>query len=183
MGGGWPARAKGYLELAIQRAKTMAFGRLFKRSRPAAGSSTAQRVLLASEGRRFSDEVIDFAADLARARDGRVRVLTIARLWGTGLGLPHPGLRPNKREMAEHEANIERALQRLKNAGIEADGHIITTRHPCKSILGEARRQACGVIVMGADQPRNWLIRDFMWSQEPYRVRRRASIPIHLIGP
>jgi hypothetical protein len=34
---------------------------------------------------------------------------------------------------------------------------------------------------MGADSPRSWVIRDFMWSQEPYRVKRRADLPVYLV--
>ncbi len=139
-------------------------------------------MLLASEGRLFDDEVIDSAAQLV-CDGGHVRVLTIARLWGSGWGLPHPGLRPNKREMAEHQDNIAHAIGRLNDAGVSADGHIVTTRKPCRAILGEARRHQCQMIVMGADPPRSWLVRDFMWSQEPYRVQRRAFIPIRLVCP
>jgi nucleotide-binding universal stress UspA family protein len=51
---------------------------------------------------------------------------------------------------------------------------VIGTRAGAKRILNEARRLGCDVIVMGADPPRNRLVADFMWSQEPYRVRRRA---------
>lgn len=140
-----------------------------------------RKVLLASEGRRFSDEAIDVAASLVERRNGCVRVLTIARLWGSGLGLPHPGLRPNKREMNEHEENVAHAIGQLKGFGLRADGHIITTRRPSKSILNEAARQDCGAIVMGADTRHVWLIGDMMWSQEPYRVHRHASIPVHLV--
>lgn len=148
-----------------------------------AESAGAQSVLLASEGRPFDEEAVRLAARLARARRGHVRVLSIARMWGTSFGLPHPGLLPNKREMAEHESNVAKAVRALKRAGVSADGHIISTRKATKSILGEAERQGCGAIVMGADARRAWLVGDFMWSQEPYRVRRRAEIPVHLVGP
>ncbi len=43
---------------------------------------------------------------------------------------------------------------------------------------GEAERLDCAAIVMGADRPRNRFVADFMWSQEPYRVRRRAGRPV-----
>ena len=145
--------------------------------------SSAQRVLLASEGRPFGEDVIDLAAELVHPRTGRVRVMTVARLWGTGLGIPHPGLRPNKSEMAVHEDNVRQAIRRLKAAGVRADGHIVTTRKPYKSILNEAKRQECDAIVMGADAQRAWVVGNLMWSQEPYRVRRRAPIPTHLVRP
>lgn len=153
--------------------------------RPQAGPEpgSVRRVLLASEGRRFGDDVIDLAARLVGGRGAKVRVLTIARMWGTGLGLPHPGLRPNKREMAEHEDNVARAIRRLKSAGVTADGHIIATRKPSKSIIAEVERLGCGAVVMGADPRRAWFVGDFQWSQEPYRVRRRAAVPTLLVGP
>lgn len=138
-------------------------------------------VLLASEGRPFTDEAVRLAAKLAREHGGEVRVLMIARLLGTSLGLQHPGLRPNKREMAELETTVARAIRGLKRAGVRADGHIITTRKATKTILGEARRQSSEVIVMAADPPRNRFVADFMWSQEPYRVQRRAPVRVCLV--
>lgn len=108
-------------------------------------------------------------------------MLTIARLWGTGLGLPHPGLRPSKNEMAEQEAEVARTIGQLESLGVKSSGHIVTTRKPGRSILKEADRQECEAIVMGADPRRTWMVRDFMWSQEPYRVRRRAAVPTYLI--
>lgn len=141
----------------------------------------ARSVLVASEGRRFSKEVIDLAVQIASAESGYVRVLTVARLWGTSFGLPNPGLRPSKREMAEQEDNVRWAIAQLLELGVKADGHIVITRNPRKSILNEATRHGCAAIVMGADRYRGWLVGSMMWSQEPYRVRRGAGIPVHLV--
>jgi nucleotide-binding universal stress UspA family protein len=156
---------------------------LFARSRPAGDPQAAKRVLIASEGRRFTTEVIDLAVRMVRAEGGHVRVLTVARLWGTSFGLPNPGLRPSRREMAEQEDNVSWAIGQLEDAGISADGHIVTTRHPSKSILNEAKRQKCDAIIMGADPRRHWVVRSMMWSQEPYRVSGRTPIPVHLVCP
>jgi nucleotide-binding universal stress UspA family protein len=154
----------------------------FARPRPV-NKQAAGNVLIASEGRRFTAAAIDLAVQMARAGNGHVRVMTVARLWGTSFGLPNPGLRPSRREMAEQEENVSWAISRIEDAGLSADGHIVTTRHPSKSILNEAKRQNCDAIVMGADRRRNWLIGSMMWSQEPYRVRGRTTIPVHLVGP
>jgi hypothetical protein len=35
--------------------------------------------------------------------------------------------------------------------------------------------------VMGADPPRSAFVADFMWSQEPYRVRKKAGVPVYLV--
>lgn len=142
---------------------------------------SSHSVLLASEGRPFTADAVRLAARLARERDGEVRVLSIARMWGTSLGLQNPGLRPNKREMAAHEANVAQAIRALKREKVRADGHIVATRKATKSILAEARREHAEVIVMGADPPRNRFVANLMWSQEPYRVRRRARITVHLV--
>jgi nucleotide-binding universal stress UspA family protein len=138
-------------------------------------------VLLASEGRPFGDPAIREAADLARRHGGEVRVLQLARMWGTALGLPHPGLRPNRRELERHQDEVADAIRALRRAGVSADGHIIATRKATKSIIGEARRVGCKAIVMGGDPPRNRLVADFMWSQEPQRVKRRARVPVHVV--
>jgi nucleotide-binding universal stress UspA family protein len=153
----------------------------FAQSRPPPEPDGPQKVLVASEGRCISENVVQMAARIARGNGGSVRVLAIARLWGTSFGLPNPGLRPSRREMAEQEDNVAQAIERLEELGIEADGHIVVTRHAAKSILRQARQHHCAAIVMGADPRRNPLVASMMWSQEPYRVRRGAAIPVHLV--
>jgi len=59
---------------------------------------------------------------------------------------------------------------------------VLATRKPTKRILSEAERLQADAIVMAADPPRHRFVADFMWSQEAYRVRRRARVPVHLVG-
>jgi nucleotide-binding universal stress UspA family protein len=139
------------------------------------------RVLLASEGRAIPAAAVDRAAELARAGRGSVHVFSVARVWGTGLGLPNPGLLPSKREWDEQRTVVADAVQALKKRGVEATGHVLATRRATKRIVGEAERLGCSAIVMAADPPRNRLLADLMWSQEPYRVLRRAKVPVHLV--
>jgi nucleotide-binding universal stress UspA family protein len=140
-----------------------------------------RRVLLASEGRRIPREAVDFTAGLATPYRASVRVFSIARIWGTGLGIPVPGLLPTKYEWDEQRKIVADAVQALKRRGFEADGHVVGTRKATKRILGEASRLRCDAIVMAADPPRNRVVADMMWSQEPYRVRRRARVPVYLV--
>jgi hypothetical protein len=88
---------------------------------------------------------------------------------------------PNKREWDEQGKKAELAVRALKDWGIEADGHVIGTRNAAKKIVEEATILGCGAIVMSADEPRNRLVGNMIWSQEPYRVRRRANIPVYLV--
>ncbi len=139
------------------------------------------RVLLASEGRPISAEAIAFAADMARGSGTQVRVLSIARIWGTSLGIPAPGLLPNKQEWQDQRDLVADGVRALKRRGVDADGHVLGARNPTKYILREAERLGVDAIVMGADPPRHWMIGNLLWSQEPYRVRRRAQIPVYLV--
>ena len=140
----------------------------------------AAPVLLASEGRPISGEAVELAAALAREARAPVRVLSIARIWGTSLGVPMPGLLPTKREWEDQRAIVCDAVRELRKRELEADGHVAGTRRAAKAIVAEATRLRSPAIVMGADPPRNRLVADLMWSQEPYRVQRRARVPVHL---
>jgi nucleotide-binding universal stress UspA family protein len=139
------------------------------------------RILLASEGRRIPGAAVDLASRLAQQGGGAVHVFSVARVWGTGLGLPNPGLLPSRREWDEQRAVVGDAVKALKRSGVEATGQVLATRRATKRIVREAQRHGCGAIVMAADPPRNRLLADLMWSQEPYRVRRRARIPVYLV--
>jgi nucleotide-binding universal stress UspA family protein len=108
-------------------------------------------------------------------------VFSVARVWGTSLGFPNPGLLPTRREWDEQRKLVTTAVKALRKRGVEADGHVLGTRKATKRIVGEAERLGCDVIVMAADPPRGRLVGDFMWSQEPYRVRRRAKVRVYLV--
>jgi nucleotide-binding universal stress UspA family protein len=138
-------------------------------------------VLLASEGRPIPPAAIELAADVARRGGGQVHVFAVARVWGSGFGLPNPGLMPSKREWDEQRAVVSDAVAALERRAVKAAGHVLATRKATKRILGEAERLGCDAIVMAADPPRNRFLADLMWSQEPYRVRRHARIPVYLV--
>jgi nucleotide-binding universal stress UspA family protein len=152
------------------------------RARPERGESGPfTRILLASEGRPFTDAAIARVIDLARPNGASVRVFSIARVHGVAFGLPNPGLLPTKKEWEEQRRIVGRAVKRLERKGIDADGHVVGTRTSTKRILQEAELAGCDAIVMAADPDRNRLSGDFMWSQEPQRVRRRAKLPVFLV--
>ncbi|HEX6696494.1 MAG TPA: universal stress protein [Solirubrobacteraceae bacterium] len=139
-------------------------------------------ILLASEEREIPRAAVDLAARMARRNDAPVHVFSIARVWGTSLGFPNPGLNPTKHEWDTQHEVVRKAVTRLRRRGVEADGRVIGTRAGAKRIVREALRLGCDAIVMGADPPRGRLLSDFMWSQEPYRVQRRAGdLPVYLV--
>jgi nucleotide-binding universal stress UspA family protein len=140
-----------------------------------------RRILLASEGRGIDPNAIEFTADLARRGRARVFVFSIARVWGTSFGFPNPGLMPTRKEWDEQREWTAAAVRALERHGLEAQGRVLATRKATRRIVHEAERLECDAIVMAGDAPRSWLVSDLMWSQEPYRVRRRARIPVYLV--
>jgi nucleotide-binding universal stress UspA family protein len=88
---------------------------------------------------------------------------------------------PNKGEWDAQRDLVTAAVKALKRKGIKAEGHVLATRKATKRIVSEAERLRCDVIVMGGDPPRNRIVGDFIWSQEPYRVRRRAGRPVYVV--
>jgi len=138
-------------------------------------------VLLATEGRAIPAAAVDRAAELARESGGGVHVFSVARVWGTSFGFPNPGLQPTRQEWKDQRDLIESTVKALEKRGVDATGRVLGTRKATKRIVGEAERLGCTAIVMAADPPRNRFLSDLMWSQEPYRVKRRAKVPVHLV--
>jgi nucleotide-binding universal stress UspA family protein len=159
--------------------------RVKERRSPTSAEGPFERILLASEGRPIPDAAIDRVVELARPGSASVRVFSIARVHGVSFGLQTPGLLPTKKEWDEQRKLVGRAVKRLERKGIEADGNVVGTRKSTKRILQEAEFAGCEAIVMAADPDRNRVAGDFMWTQEPQRVRRRAKIPVFLVlsGP
>ena len=152
-----------------------------RREPPDPTTLTLRRVLLASEGRRFAPDAVEFAAALASPRAAPVLVLSIARVWGTAFGFPNPNLYPSRQEWDRQRELVAEAVQALERHGLKATGQVLGTRNATRRIVDVARRTGCDAIVMGADPPRHWVVADFVWSQEPYRVRRRARLPVYLV--
>lgn len=138
-------------------------------------------MLLASEGRAIPKAAVERAAELARESGGGVHVFCIARVWGTSFGFPNPGLLPTRREWETQRTVVDDAVKALKKRGVDATGQVLATRKATKRIVVEAERRGCEAIVMAADPRRSRFVADLMWSQEPYRVHRRAKVPVHLV--
>lgn len=106
-------------------------------------------VVLASTGIAFSDHAIQAAAELARSTGNHpVAVVSVARLHGYALGLPNPGLLPTRAEKQEQERIVQAAIRRLKLLGVPADGHVVITRNPGKSIAKIARRRNAQTVIV-----------------------------------
>jgi nucleotide-binding universal stress UspA family protein len=138
-------------------------------------------ILLASEGKAIPVEAIDFAANLAQKAKAPVHVFLIARIWGSGFGLPHPGLMPTKREWQAQHDSVAEVVRQLKRRGVDATGGVVSTRNASGRILAEIKRRAPDAVVMAAPPARHWFFAGLFWDQEPYRVRRLAGTPVYIV--
>jgi hypothetical protein len=103
-------------------------------------------VLLASPGLAFSDEAVQAAVAAAGGRP--IRVLSVAKIYGTALGMQHPGLLPSKREVEAQEEIVADAIGRIESSGGKARGEIVATRDTGKTFLRAAVRYSVRHVVL-----------------------------------
>jgi len=156
-------------------------GALRRPSAPEPDAASIGCILLASEGRAIPAAAIELAARLAQEQNRSVHVFSVVRVWGSSFGFPNPGLLPNKCAWAGQRVVVADAVDALRKRGIEPTAQVLATRKATKRILGAASMLRSSAIVMAADAPRNRFLADMMWSQEPYRVKRRAKVPVFLV--
>lgn len=127
-------------------------------------------VLLASPGTPFSNEALARAAQVSG--DAPVAVIAIAKLHGSGLGLPNPGLLPTKKEQETQRLQVQSAIEALNRLGVEADGQVMITRSPAKAFARVARIRQVERVVM--DPQSGSRIRRFVEGDLARSVRRRV---------
>jgi DNA gyrase/topoisomerase IV subunit A len=103
---------------------------MLRKASPPPDESTlaVRRLMVASEGRDLPYPVIVRALELARPLDAEVFVMSIARVWGTSLGFPNPGLKPTKHEWDEQKRIVNEAVDKFQKAGHPAHGLVLATR-------------------------------------------------------
>ena len=112
-------------------------------------------VLIASNGVAVPGSAVRLALRMGGGEP--VAVLTIARLYGSSLGLQNPGLMPTRKELAEQMQVVDRAVLSIEKAGAQAWGQLAITRRPAKTIAAAAKaRGVSHVIVVRPEQPVRW---------------------------
>jgi alkylated DNA nucleotide flippase Atl1 len=112
-------------------------------------------VLIASNGVKIPGAAIRQALRLSAGEP--VAVVTIARIYGSSLGLPNPGLLPTRKEMAEQKGYVQEAVAALERGGVEAWGQVAASRKPVKTIAqAAAARGVRHVFVVREEQPVRW---------------------------
>jgi len=141
--------------------------------------SPLTHVLVASTGEPFDRRVIDGALKLAGPSRPVMHVVSIARIWGTALGLQHPGLYPTKREWRAQADQVAEAVNAFKRRGFEADGRVIGSRHPSKAIARAATEARCQAVVMASRRLPAW--RRLLQGDDERGVARRTAAAVYAV--
>ncbi len=135
-------------------------------------------VLIATNGLPVPAAVVRRARGLSEGAP--VAVVTIARIYGSALGLPNPGLMPTKKEMAEQKAIVEKVVRALERTGLESWGQVAASRRPAKTIAEVAKaRGAQHVLVVRPEQAR-W--RRTVEGDLAQDVARKLGSHVHVEG-
>ncbi len=123
----------------------------------------------------------DLRGGIPDAPNPVIHVLSIARIWGTSLGFPNPGLYPNRVEIDEQREIVDSASAAVERRGFEVKSRILTARDPAKVIARYAERIGARAIVLG----------DPMHAMRPWEraikgnpakdLGRRTRIPLHIV--
>jgi hypothetical protein len=111
-------------------------------------------VLIATVGISIPPTVIRRATELSGGRP--VAVVSIARIYGSSLGLPNPGLLPTRKEMEEQRALVTTAIGRLERSGVEAWGQVAATRRYGKTIARAARARGVDHVLVVTPKVPRW---------------------------
>ena len=93
-----------------------------------------RRVLLVSPSLPLSREAIQKTVALATPEHARITVLGIAKIYGTSLGLPHPGLQPTHTEWDLQRQIVHDAADELRSRGFEVRVGLSRSRNIPKMI-------------------------------------------------
>lgn len=148
---------------------------------PDGDPSSPPAILVASTGTAIDSRVIDEAVSVARTMQPRpmMHVLSIAQVFGTALGLQHPGLYPTKKEWRAQADLVADAVTALERRGFTAKGRVLGSRHAGKAIANVAEAEGCAAIVIGATPLPRW--RQLLQQDETRKLVRRAKVPVHVV--
>jgi hypothetical protein len=94
---------------------------------------------------------------LRRSGGEPIAVVTIARIYGSAMGLPNPGLMPTRREMVAQKSQVEKAVRMIEKGGAQAWGQVAASRKPVKTIAEAAKaRRVRHVIVVRTPHTQKW---------------------------
>lgn len=143
----------------------------------AAAAASPGHVLIALDGSRFSEEVLEPALELAAALDARITLVEVVTRHQGLSRLLHAGAR--SREAAE--AFLRDVRRRMGPQRRPVEVRVVQAGTPAAALVGEARREKGSVLAL-ATHGRGGLRRLVMGSVAD-RVVRESGVPVLLLRP
>jgi hypothetical protein len=120
-------------------------------------------------------------AALALSDGEPVAIVTIARIYGSSMGLPNPGLMPTRKEIATQKSQVEKSLEQIERSGTQAWGQVAASRKPVKTITEAAKaRGVRHVVVVRTAQTKKW--REIVEGDVVKDIARKLGPDVHVEG-
>ena len=124
-------------------------------------------------------ELVERTIELARPEHAKITVLGIAKIYGTSLGLPHPGLQPNRIEWQIVRDGVEGAADELRSYGFEVRVGLTRARNVAKMVAKWVLARNFHAVVVSAPEKPRW--RAFMEGDLAREITRRCGVPVHAV--
>jgi len=162
---------------ASKRART---GRGAAEAAPRPVPDPPRRILLVSVASSpITPDVIRQTVALATPEHAKITVLGIAKVFGTALGLPHPGLKPTPIEWEAQGKVVQDAADDLRNRGFDILIAMARARNAPKLIGRWVRaKRFHAVVIPDPDRP-GWRRR--IEGELTKEVGRHAHVPVHAV--
>ena len=138
-----------------------------------------KRVLLATPAIPITREVIDRAIRLATPEHAKITVVSVARVYGTSLGFPHPGLQPNRYELDKNRKIANDAADILRAKAFEVRVAMSKSRNAPKMIARWAIAKGFHAIVVPDLERAGW--RRALQGDITWEIHRRCGVPVYAV--
>lgn len=138
-----------------------------------------RRVLLATAAMPIDRALIERTIAIAAPEHAKITVLGVARVYGTSLGFPNPGLQPNRLEIAELKEILGRAEVALREEGFEVRVAMSKSRNAPKMIARWAKAKNFHAIVVADPERPKWRRR--LEGDVRKEINRHCNVPVFTV--
>lgn len=155
-------------------------GREAAKSAPRPVPDPPRRILLVSfAASPITAEVIRQTVALATPEHAKITVLGIARVFGTALGLPHPGLKPTPLEWEAQRKITQDAADELRLRGFDVLIAMAKGRNAPKLIGRWVRAKRFHAVVIPDPERPGW--RRWIEGAPTTEIGRYTKVPVHAV--
>lgn len=142
-------------------------------------SDPPRRVLLVAVVNAPEPELVEKTLELASPKHAKITVLGVAKIYGTSLGLPHPGLQPNRIEWQVLRDGVEEAANELRAHGFEVRVGLTRARNIPKMVAKWVQARNFHAVVVSAPGKPRW--RAIVEGDLAREITRRCGVPVHAV--